>query len=357
MLLTVDHSSNDKHIQLKVGDTTNVFGDTLLFPFTRNSLNICNKMQNEEMNHGTYHCKSNFVSNFSSYAESLSLAVKGGVNVGFVGADAEVKWCKNQTMNSNDLRLLFQADHAGKLVQNNNYMEYLKLNETAMDGIKTIDEFKDKYGSHLVIGVRYGAKAICMMTFKSTENMKSDSFQLKVWAKLQAFGYTIARFKVVDEDEKSESETIEIQQDVQFKYIPSNIKRQNKNLIKEIEQNFSALQNANKLDRNLHKLLSNISEPIELILIPIQCVRCVYNQFIQNKLSYQSTRSNLSGFTEFINVIYGTLNQLNEDLKMIKKQKQNQIVSKWERFLADTLKTIDDITKEQKIKQFMNKKK
>eukprot|EP01084_Bolivina_argentea_P166454 288963_1 len=165
-----------------IGDTINIFNPTqanILSPFTENSVisyrDELKEIVNDARNIGKFDYKCSLANNLSTYAESLNIVGKLDGNVGIVGAEAEVNWCKNQNMTSNDIRLVIQASYTSNSNTNVYYNTQLKLAQEVMDEINnfsSFSEFKKKYGTHLIIGLKYGTKVIYLMTYKCKEKKK-----------------------------------------------------------------------------------------------------------------------------------------------------------------------------------------
>eukprot|EP01083_Nonionella_stella_P050413 134099_1 len=162
-----------------VGDTINLFGGDKfgVNPF-KNIMHYSEQFKHiqteakKEINIGEFSYKSDIVQNMSMYNESLNIGGTLSANVGIVGADAEIDWHKSKSMNSNDIRLLIQANYKQRSICN--YIGTLKLElaQYALDNMikfDSLDQFKQKYGSHLIIGVQNGSKATYMLTYAHDE--------------------------------------------------------------------------------------------------------------------------------------------------------------------------------------------
>eukprot|EP01084_Bolivina_argentea_P313782 543436_1 len=367
---------------LNIANTTNVFGHSYSSPFTNESsisfkakYKVIEAKQDVEKC-GKYKCKTDLVTNFSSYAEVLDIEGKLGGNFGVVGAEAEVKFFNNKHMTSNDLRMIMQSSYEANSIKNMDLWS-LRLNDSSMRGIKTFTDFKNKWGSHIVVGFQYGAKSTHMLTYKWSENINQEEFKLKVWGKLTAFGlFTIAKAKVVDINTCSHKKKVDIKCDYSKTYFPQNVEFTDDNkLMDEIDESFNSLcdfqnqhadtQMINKLKQNIFKLICTNCKPINVILMPIKCIPCVHDKFIKTETLFNQIQLNLQAFSYFINPLYYTLKEIEHDLNHTKNNIvmnqvdygfDNKLIDVWSDQLSKKLKQIEAINKEKHIIELMDRR-
>eukprot|EP01084_Bolivina_argentea_P254257 427413_1 len=240
---------------LQVGQTINIFKEERHSPFTTASHNkyLTTWMENNQTNlhnHSddgqfTYH--SGLFSSYSSYAKSLDINGRIGASIGFIGAEASATWKQKENMNTKDMRLLVQANYKGKTRKNLRYSQQLQLNDIAKKDIQlmTFQQFKDKYGSHVIIGVNYGAKATYKMTYKYNSKFKYDYFNAKVTA-IVAF----VRIQVAQFHKDWTNKEVQVESIWEYDYEPATVlSYHNQSLVDNIHAYFSNnLKNAKKVE-------------------------------------------------------------------------------------------------------------
>eukprot|EP01084_Bolivina_argentea_P129164 228155_1 len=120
--------TTDWNPKFTVGNTIDIFDlnrVNLFSPFDKDTSSSyllafkeIQKDAQNDLDHGLFRYKFNLCNNLSSYSESLKIDGSLSGNLGVVGAEADVTFCKSQTMNSNDIRLLIQSNHSGKSIVN-----------------------------------------------------------------------------------------------------------------------------------------------------------------------------------------------------------------------------------------------
>eukprot|EP01084_Bolivina_argentea_P242071 406215_1 len=246
--------STDWSPKFKVGDTIDIYSPgrvNVSSPFDKNTatsfLNEFKELDADGMkDQGLFSYSFNLCNNISSYAESLKVNGSVGANFGVVGADAEVNFCKSQTMSNNDIRLLIQSNHSGHCIVNGKYFK-MRLQDSVSNDIQRLsfDEFRQTYGTHLIAGISYGGKSIHMMTYKCKQQSKYELFALKVYVTLKVFGFTVGKIKVADIHNEKLKEKVEVDYDYKHEYFPQGISGTDEKLIRSINDDILTLKNVN----------------------------------------------------------------------------------------------------------------
>eukprot|EP01084_Bolivina_argentea_P036444 67428_1 len=205
--------------QFRVGDTINIFNTHQTIqqsPFEVHQLNEYVKIFNDKQetskkkdttSGGSWHLSYQLSNNTSSFYKFMHLQGDIGASCLMLSADAKINWIKQQIKTGFNLCLSIQTNYNGKSIVNLRNNNVLKLNKQLKDdilnGTLTIDNFKNKYGTHLIMGTRNGLETNHNVSFTMNEQSDLKIFSLRIYLKIKAFGFTVATKKIYESDKKS----------------------------------------------------------------------------------------------------------------------------------------------------------
>jgi len=286
-------------------------------PFTADSFEVFQKEWEEKKENddydtfGTFEMTSRLVQSQQDKLEAIG--VEGSLEASFAmfSGDAHISFAKENVDSALDVSLIVKAHAYGQKGQ----MSISDTNKLELkDNVpETLDEFKDHYGSYMIVGFEYGGEIM----YTSTHTVRREDDKLAVAGAL-SMSYSKALFSVSGSVEGTYDATA-LSSAYDFEW--SDLIRPNldSETVTQLLTDLRSLSQGNaesldfqSLSANAQSLLSGDRlDPIKAVLVPLDTVGAVHDMF------GTQTSEDTASFMKFLNEVFLGVEALEKQLDIV----------------------------------------